>query len=46
MEKVSTKRVHAWCKKNIGQSIQAKRKEAFACRDKTEQKWDQLKEAA
>jgi len=46
IEKVSTKRVHVWCKKNIGQSIQAKRKEAFACRDKTEQKWDQLKEAA
>jgi len=45
MEKVSTKSVLDWCKKNIGQSIQAKRKEAFACRDKTEQKWDQLKEA-
>ena len=46
MEKVSTKSVLDWCKKNIGQSIQTKRKEAFACRDKTEQKWDQLKEAA
>lgn len=42
METVPTKRVLAWCKENIGQSVQAKRKEAFVSHDKTEQKRDQF----
>jgi hypothetical protein len=34
-----------WCKKTLGQSVPAKRKEAFASRQKTEQKQDQFKVA-
>jgi hypothetical protein len=41
METVRTKDVLDWCKKNIGQSVQSKRKEAFAFYEKTEQKQDQ-----
>lgn len=41
LETVRTKDVLYWCKKNIGQSVQSKRKEAFAFYEKTEQKWDQ-----
>ncbi len=42
METVPTKKVLAWCKKYIGKSLQAKRKEAFSVKGKKEQKWDQL----
>lgn len=42
LETVPTKAVLAWCTENIGQSVQAKRKEAFVSHDKTEQKWDQF----
>ena len=38
LETVPTKTVLAWCRENIGQSVQAKRKEAFVSHDKTEQK--------
>jgi len=37
-----TKKVRAWCEENIGQSVQAKRKEAFVSHDGTEQKRDQF----
>lgn len=40
LETVPTKTVLAWCTENIGQSVQAKRKEAFVYHDKTEQKRD------
>ncbi|AOY59046.1 uncharacterized protein Dmul_22740 [Desulfococcus multivorans] len=30
-----------WYKKNIGQSVQSKRKEIMSIARKTEQKWDQ-----
>lgn len=46
METVSTKKVLDWCKKHIGRSLQAKRREAFKVQGKTEQKWDQLSDAA
>ncbi len=46
MEVVSTKKVLDWCHKHIGKSLQAKRREAFTFQDKTEQKWDQLANAA
>ena len=46
LETVPTKHVLAWCKKTLGQSVQAKRKEAFVPHDKTEQKPDQLKDVA
>ena len=46
LESVPTKHVLAWCKKTLGQSAQAKRQEAFASHDKTEQKPDQLKDVA
>lgn len=46
MEMVSTKKVLDWCSKYIGKSLQAKRREAFKFQDKTEQKWDQLYDAA
>jgi len=41
METVRTKDVLDWCKKNIGQSVQSMRKEAFAFYEKAEQKLDQ-----
>jgi len=40
LENVPTKTVLAWCEENIGQSVQAKRKEAFVSHDRTEQKRD------
>jgi hypothetical protein len=36
METVPTSKVHDWCKKNIGTSIQAKRKKAFSLDGKAE----------
>jgi hypothetical protein len=45
LETVSTKDVLAWCKQTLGQSVQAKRKAAFAVHTTTEQKRDQLQEA-
>ncbi|MHC4260646.1 MAG: hypothetical protein ACYSTF_09605 [Planctomycetota bacterium] len=42
LETVPTKKVLTWCQKNLGQSVQAKRKKAFASHKKTEQKPDQL----
>ena len=42
LETVPTKKVLAWSKKYLGQSVQALRKEAFASDNKTEQKPDQL----
>lgn len=41
LKTVRTKEVLDWCNKNIGQSVQSMRKEAFAFYKKTEQKWDQ-----
>lgn len=38
METVPTEKVLAWCKENIGQSVQAKRREAFVSHDKPKQK--------
>jgi hypothetical protein len=38
METVPTEKVLAWCKENIGQSVQAKRREAFVSHDKQKQK--------
>jgi hypothetical protein len=46
METVPTKKVLEWCHKHIGKSLQAKRREAFKRYGKTEQKWDQLADAA
>jgi hypothetical protein len=45
LETVSTKDVLNWCKQQLGQSVQAKRKAAFAVPIKTEQKRDQFQEA-
>lgn len=45
LETVRTKEVLAWCKKNLGQSVSAKRREAFASPEKAEQKQDQFKMA-
>jgi hypothetical protein len=42
LETVPTKKVWAWGKEKLGQSIQAKRRAAFAFHKKTEQKRDQL----
>ncbi len=42
METVPVKTVLEWYEENIGQSVQSKRKKAFAPGGKTEQKWDQL----
>lgn len=42
LETVPTKQVVAWCKQTLGQSVQAKRRKAFAYGDKTEQKQDQF----
>jgi hypothetical protein len=44
LETVPTKEVLAWCEETLRQSVQAKRREAFASRDRAEQKWDQLLE--
>ena len=38
METVPTEKVLAWCKENIGQSVHAKRREAFVSHDKPKQK--------
>jgi hypothetical protein len=46
MKAVRTKEVLDWCKKNIGQSVQSMKKEAFAFYKKTEQKRDQKLGAA
>jgi hypothetical protein len=43
---VSTKCVLEWCKKTLGDSLQAQRKKAFGFHAKTEQKGDQEREAA
>jgi hypothetical protein len=45
LETVPTKQVVAWCKQTLGQSVQAKRRKAFAYGDKTEQKPDQFQMA-
>jgi hypothetical protein len=42
METVPTKRVLAWTRAHLGQSVQAKRKIAFSNTKKSEQIWDQL----
>jgi hypothetical protein len=46
LAKVKTKKVLEWSKKNLGKTVQAKRKEAFSSGGKEEQKRDQLKKAA
>lgn len=43
METVPTKKISEWCNENIGQSLQSKRKKAFAFKEDEEQKWDQLR---
>jgi hypothetical protein len=45
LETVSTNDVLEWCKQKLGQSLQAKRKAAFAIHTKTEQKRDQFQKA-
>ena len=46
METVPVRKISEWCKKNIGQSAQSKRRENFAePKNKTEQKWDQFQAA-
>ena len=42
LETVPTKQVGAWCQETLGQTVQAKRRQAFASLGKAEQKWDQL----
>lgn len=42
IEAITTKKVLDWCKKHIGKSLQAKRKETFSMKGKKEQKWAQL----
>lgn len=42
LEAVPTKMILAWCRQNLGQSVQAKRREAFAAHGGAEQKWNQL----
>ena len=42
MATVPTKKVLEWTKKNLGQSVQSKRKIAFSNTKMSEQKWDQL----
>lgn len=42
LETVPTKQVGAWCQKTLGQTVQAKRRQAFASLGNAEQKWDQL----
>ena len=46
LEKVRTKEVVAWCKKTLGQSIQAQRREALIAPHKSEQKWNRVGAAA
>jgi hypothetical protein len=46
LETVPTKCVLEWCKKMLGDSLQAKRKKALGLHAKTEQKGDQEQEAA
>jgi hypothetical protein len=41
LESVPTQKVLAWCRENLGQSVQAQRRAAFASPGKTEQKWNQ-----
>ena len=41
LETVPTKQVGAWCQETLGQTVQAKRRQAFASLGKAEQKWDQ-----
>ena len=41
LEAVPTKKVLAWCQENLGQSVQAQRRTAFASPARTEQKWNQ-----
>jgi len=42
LETVPTKQVEIWCQETLGQTVQSKRRQAFAASGKTEQKWDQL----
>lgn len=42
LKTVPTREILDWYKKNIGQSVQSMRKEAFTSHDKTEQKQDQV----
>jgi len=42
LEAVPTKMILAWCRQNLGQSVQAKRRKAFATHGGAEQKWNQL----
>jgi hypothetical protein len=46
LETVPTKSVLSWCHDQLGQSLQAKRKQAFQLGEKEEQKQDQLQRAA
>jgi hypothetical protein len=46
LEAAPTKQVLAWCKKNLGSSVQAKRRAVFTILDRTEQKPDRLWEPA
>lgn len=41
LETVPTKTVLAWCRENLGQSVQAQRRLAFTSPGRMEQKWDQ-----
>jgi hypothetical protein len=41
LESVPTKKVFAWVKENIGQSVQSKKKEVLSAIKNLEQKWDQ-----
>jgi hypothetical protein len=43
LQTVPTRQVLAWCTKHLGQSVQSKRRKAFARPRKTEQKRDQLR---
>lgn len=44
LETVPTKQVWVWCQETLGQTVQAKRREAFASLKRAEQKWDQSPE--
>ena len=46
METVRTKDVLGWCRKKLGKTVQAKRREAFAVAKKMEQKSDQVRAVA
>ncbi|MBU0493066.1 MAG: hypothetical protein KKA73_25400 [Chloroflexi bacterium] len=41
LETVPTQKVLAWCRENLGQSVQAQRRTAFPSRGRKEQKWNQ-----